>query len=166
MPAMSLFLLLAVKIAGAEFVPKDLVFAAAESRSRATAEGPMPGECKWDFVSETRIGRREDEKECVRFYYKTSVSLVLSCMTAGSRPERRFAERITATEARCPDASGRINPPAVEARAISSGTTVDGRSQEIVVLPDGTRAILSYDAAGVVVTAVFPDGTVDTLKFP
>jgi hypothetical protein len=161
-----LIVLLAVKIAGVEFVPKDLVFAAPEARSRATAEGPLPEECKWDFATETRIGRREDEKGCVRFYYKTTVSLILTCLAKDVRPVRRVAERITATDTRCPDPSGRVSPPNTDARALSSGTTVDGRSQEIISLPDGTRITLSHDQTGAVVTSVFPDGTVDVLKVP
>ncbi len=155
-----------VKIAGAEFVPKDLIFAAPEARSRAAAEGPLPEECRWEFVSETRIGRREDAQGCIRFYYKTTVSLVYVCPAKHPTSTRRVAERVTATDLRCPDANGRVTPPAAESRAISSGTTVDGRTQEIVAQPDGTRITLSYDANAVIVTAAFPDGTADVLKAP
>lgn len=162
----SLLLLLAVKIAGVEFVPKDLVFASPEAKSRATADGPLPGECKWDFVAETRIGRREDTQGCIRFYYKTTVSLVHVCPSREAAAVRRVAERITATDTRCPDANGRVTPPAVDSRAVSSGTTVDGRSQEIISQPDGTRITLSYDAASATVTAAFPDGTTDGLRVP
>jgi hypothetical protein len=166
MPVVTLLVLLAVKIAGVEFVPKDLVFASAEPKSRATAEGALPGECKWDFATETRIGRREDPQGCVRFYYKTTVTLVLTCLAKDLQPVRRVAERITTTNNRCPDAAGRVATAAVEARALSSGTTVDGRSQEIIVQPDGSRITLSYDDTGVFVTSAFPDGTSDVLKVP
>ena len=56
-----------VKIAGVEFVPKDLIFAAPESKGRATADGDLPDQCKWSFTSETRLGRREEPQGCVRF---------------------------------------------------------------------------------------------------
>jgi len=49
-----------VKVAGMEFVPKDLIFAAAEPKSQATAEGTLPDNCKWTFSSETRVGKREE----------------------------------------------------------------------------------------------------------
>lgn len=154
----------AVKIAGVEFVPKDLVFAVAEAKSRAIAEGSLPNDCKWSFMTETRIGRREEAQGCIRFYYRTTVTLTELC--AAKETVRKFAERITALESRCPDSGGRVTTPPVDARAVSSGVTVDGKSQEIVLQPDGTRVILSYDAAGVTATAVFPDGTVDVLKLP
>lgn len=156
----------AVKIAGVEFVPKDLVFAVAEAKSRAVAEGPLPDECKWSFTTETRIGRREEAQGCIRFYYRTTVTLVELCAAKDTPQKRRSAERITATEPRCPDSGGRITPPSVDARSISSGVTVDGRAQEIVLQPDGTRVILSYDPSSVSITAVFPDGTADVLKLP
>ncbi len=167
MRAVVAFLLfMGVKIAGVEFVPKDLIFAAPEARSRATGEGPLPDQCKWDFTAETRIGRREDAQGCIRFYYKTTVSLVHVCPSKEVAAVRRVAERITATDTRCPDANGRVTPPAVDSRAVSSGTTVDGRTQEIISQPDGTRITLSYDAASATVTAAFPDGTADGLRVP
>lgn len=155
-----------VKVAGVEFVPKDLIFAAAEPKSRATAEGSLPNDCKWEFATETRIGRREDAQRCVRFYYKTFVTLVQVCTAKETPPFRRFSERITATDNRCPDTAGRVNTPNTETRALSSGTTVDGKQQDIVLQPDGTRVTLSYDPAGVTAVAVFPDGTADVLVLP
>lgn len=155
-----------VKVAGIEFVPKDLIFAAAEAKSRATAEGSLPEQCKWEFATETRIGRREDTQRCVRFYYKTTVTLVQTCPTKETPPVRRFAERITATDSRCPDTAGRLTTPNAETRALSSGTTVDGKQQDIVLQPDGTRVTLSYSADAVTALAVFPDGTVEVLTLP
>ncbi|HUP50085.1 MAG TPA: hypothetical protein VNA04_14970 [Thermoanaerobaculia bacterium] len=171
-PLFLLLLLLAipapagVKVAGAEFVPKDLIFAAADSKSQASAEGSLPKECQWTFLAQTRIGRQEDSQRCVRFYYKTTVTLVQSCPAKDAPAVRRLAERITATSNRCPDASGRLVGPESETRAISSGTTVDGKQQDIVRQPDGTRITLSYDATAVAITAAFPDGTTDVLKLP
>jgi hypothetical protein len=156
-----------VKVAGAEFVPKDLIFAAPEARSRATAEGPRPNECKWTFVSETRIGKREDPqgKDCVRYYYKTTVTLEQTCPASNEKTGdvSRLSERITSAGPVCPDASGKVATPHTEARVLSSGTTPDGKHQDIVTQPDGTRITLLYDATSVVAVAVYPDGTADTL---
>ena len=154
-----------VKINGSEFVPKDLIFAAAEPRSRATAEGPLPNECSWTFTSETRIGRREDEKGCVRYYYQTIVRLAQSCPEP-AKPQERSSERITATAPLCPDGSGKVTPPNVEAHVLSSGTTADGKHQDIVQQPDGTRIVIVSDDASVFVTVAYPDGSGDGLKFP
>jgi len=159
-----------VKIAGVEFVPKDLIFAAPEARSRATADGPLPNECTWNFVSETRIARREEPggKDCVRYYYKTTVTLEQTCPASNDKTTRitRSSERIVSAGPFCPDASGKIAPPNVEARVLSSGTTAEGKHQDIVSQPDGTRISLLYDAAAVQVVAVYPDGTADALKLP
>jgi hypothetical protein len=157
-----------VKVAGVDFVPKDLIFAAPEARSRATAEGPRPNECKWSFTSETRIGKREDAKDCVRYYYKTTVTLEQTCPAPNDKSTDvvRKSERITSTGPFCPDASGRVAPPQTEARVISSGTTTDGKHQEIVLQPDGTRITLLYDAEKTQAMAVYPDGTADSLALP
>lgn len=153
-----------VRVGGVEFVPKDLVFAAADPRSRATAEGALPDECKWEFVSETRIGRHDDPQRCVRYYYRTSVALTRSCPQ--SRPQRSFSERITATGPHCPDASGKVVPPLTEARALSSGTTADGKHQDIVVQPDGTRIALLSDGTTASASAAYPDGSADFVIVP
>lgn len=161
-------ILAGVKVAGVDFVPKDLIFAAPEARSRATAEGPRPNECKWSFVSETRIGKREDAKECVRYYYKTTVTLEQRCPAPNDKSTNvlRRSERITSTGPFCPDNSGRVPPPNMEARVISSGTTTDGKHQEIVLQPDGTRITLLYDDQKMQAVATYPDGTADTLALP
>ena len=167
-----LFLLLAsaapagVKVGGSEFVPKDLIFASADSSSQASAEGPLPKECKWSFVAVTRIGRREDSQRCIRFYYKTTVTLVQTCPAKEEPAKLLLAERITATDNRCPDAAGNVRAPSDETTALSSGTTADGKRQEIVRQPDGTRITLTYDNDAVMVRAAFPDGTADILKLP
>ncbi|HET7710712.1 MAG TPA: hypothetical protein VFL80_02175 [Thermoanaerobaculia bacterium] len=155
-----------VKIAGVEFLPKDLIFAAAEPRSRASAEGALPGDCKWAFSSETRLGRHEEANGCIRFYYKTSVTLAMTCAAPNDRPVTRLAERITAIEPRCPDGSGKVAAPNSEAKVLSSGVTSDGKQQEIILQPDGTRITLVHDTASVVCSAVFPDGSADVLRQP
>lgn len=160
-------LLASVKIAGVEFVPKDLTFAAAEPRSRATADGSLPNECKWNFTSETRIGKREDGQGCVRYYYKTSVVLAHSCPAPNDKnPVIHTSDRITADGPYCPDSGGKIAPPRTEAKALSSGRTAEGKQQDIVLQPDGTRITLVYDETGAMTVIVYPDGTADTLKLP
>lgn len=157
-----------VKVAGVEFVPKDLIFAAAEPKSRATADGPLPNECKWNFTSETRIAKREDSQGCIKYYYKTTVVLEQTCPAPNDKTTSiaRASERITSTGPHCPDGAGKVTPPQTEARVLSSGTTAEGKHQDIVAQPDGTRITLLYDAAGVLAIPVYPDGTADTLKVP
>ena len=166
MRIVAMLILLGIKVAGVEFVPKDLIFAAPEPKSRASADGPLPNECKWGYVSETRIGRREDDKGCVRYYYKTIVTLTQNCPAPNDKQPSHSAERITSTPAQCPDSSGKLPPPQTEAKVLSSGTTADGKHQDIVLQPDGTRITLLYDDTVVYVTVVFPDGTADSLKQP
>lgn len=155
-----------VKVGGSEFVPKDLIFASADSNSQASAEGPLPNQCQWTFLTETRIGRRDNSDRCVRFYFKTTVVLSKSCPSKDVPPVRYFAERITATNERCPDSSGRLELPPIDTKVVSSGTMADGKHQDIIRQADGTRVTLTYDSAGAQVTAAFPDGTRDVLKVP
>jgi hypothetical protein len=163
-------LLFGVKVAGVEFVPRDLIFAAAEPKSRATADGELPNECKWAFTSETRIAKRDDGQGqgCVRYFYKTTVKLEQTCPAPNDQITTitHSSERITATGPFCPDSSGKVPPPQTEARVLSSGTTADGKHQDILIQPDGTRITLTSDASSVLVVAVYPDGTADTLKLP
>jgi len=159
-----------VKVAGVEFVPKDLIFASPEAKSRATADGALPNECKWAFTSETRIAKREDSQGqgCVRYYYKTTVILEQTCPAPNDKVTMvtRSSERITSAGPYCPDSSGKVAPPPTEARVLSSGTTAEGKHQDILTQPDGTRITLLYDDAGVLAVVVYPDGTADTLKVP
>ena len=154
-----------VKVNGTEFVPKDLIFSAADPRSRATAEGPLPNECSWNFTSETKIGRREDDKGCVRYFYQTVVRLAQNCPEP-AKPQEHSSERVTATGPFCPDSSGKVQQPNADAHVLSSGTTSDGKHQDIVQQPDGTRIVIVSDDASVVVTVVYPDGSGDGLKVP
>ena len=154
-----------VKINGAEFVPKDLIFATAEPRSRAAADGPLPNECSWGFTSETRVGRREDEKGCVRYYYQTTIRLAETCPEP-AKPQSHSSERITSAGPFCPDTSGKVQPPNADARVLSSGTTSDGKHQDIVLQPDGTRIIIVSDDASVIVNIAYPDASGDSLKLP
>ena len=157
-----------VKVAGVEFVPKDLIFAAAEPKSRANADGPLPNECKWNYTSETRIARREDSQGCIRYYYKTSVTLEQACPPPNDKTTAvtRFSERITSAGPYCPDGSGKIAPPQTEARVLSSGTTAEGKHQDILTQPDGSRITLLYDDASALAVVIYPDGTADGLKVP
>jgi YD repeat-containing protein len=156
-------LLLGIRVAGVEFAPKDLIFAAAEPRSRAVADGALVDGCKWTFVAETRVATREDEKSCVRYFYKTTVSLEQACPAPSEKKIVRLAERITASSPQCPDASGKLPPPQIDAKVLSSGITADGKRQDIVVQPDGTRITLTYDDSGATCVASFADGSTDVL---
>lgn len=158
-------LLLGVKVAGVEFVPKDLIFAAVEPKSRATAEGTLPAECKWEFISETRVGKQEDGQGCVRYFYRTTVSLTQSCPAPHEKPAGSASDRITSQGPFCPE-HGKVAPPNVESKALSSGTTSDGKHQEIVLQPDGTRITLIYDGVSVLAVIGYPDGSGDALKLP
>lgn len=157
---------LSVKIGGSEFVPKELIFAAPDPRSMATADGKLPDECKWEYQSETRVARRDDEKNCVRYYYKTTIRLTQVCARATEQAKTVSSERITSTGPHCPDSHGRVPPPKLEARALSSGKTSDGRRQEIVLQPDGTRIVITYTEAVVSVGVTYPDGSADALSLP
>jgi hypothetical protein len=167
---LALGLLAGVKIAGVDFVPKDLIFAAAEPKSRATADGSLPNECKWDFSSETRIAKREEPQSqgCVRYYYKTTILLTQTCPAPNDKLTTvvRSSERITSAGPFCPDSAGKVAPPQTEAKVLSSGTTAEGKHQDILTQPDGTRITLLYDDAVIVTVVVYPDGTADTLKLP
>jgi hypothetical protein len=159
-------LLLGIRVAGVDFAPKDLLFAAAEPRSRAVADGSLPEGCKWSFVAETRIAKRDDEKSCIRYFYKTTVTLEQGCPAPAEKKVVRSAERITASPPQCADASGKLPPPQTDAKVLSSGITAEGKRQEIVVQPDGTRITLLYDDAGAICVVAFPDGSADVLKQP
>ncbi|HLJ77150.1 MAG TPA: hypothetical protein VKT75_07040 [Acidobacteriaceae bacterium] len=78
----------------------------------------------------------------------------------------RSSERITSDGPYCPDTTGKVTPPKSDTHVISSGTTADGKHQDILTQPDGTRITLLYDEKGVVVTVVYGDGTSDLLKLP
>ena len=72
---------------------------------------------------------------------------------------------MTATEVRCPDSGGgKITAPPTDAKALSSGTSSDGKHQDVVLFPDGTRVVLIYDAEGASAVVAFPDGSGDLLK--
>ncbi len=165
-----LLVLAGVKVAGVDFVPKDLIFAAPELKSRATADGSLPHECKWNFSSETRIAKRDDPQGqgCIRYYYKTTVTLEQTCPAPNEKTTTvtRSSERITSSGPYCPDSSGKVAPPATEARVLSSGTTAEGKHQDILTQPDGTRITLVYDDSAVVVAIGFPDATGDALRLP
>lgn len=156
-------LLSSVKIAGVEFVPKDLVFADAEPKSRVTAEGPLSNQCKWTFIADTRIGRHAEGQECVRFYFRSAATLSQECPSPNEQHLDKSCERITATDVRCPDSNGKITAPSTDARALSSGNTSDGKHQDVVLLPDGTRIVLISDDEMATAALAFPDGSTDVL---
>ncbi len=158
-----------VKVAGVEFVPKDLVFADVDPRNQATADGPLPNDCKWNFSSATQIGRVDEGQglRCVLYYYKTTVALQQTCSAPNQKENAgRSSERITSDGPYCPDASGKVTPPKSDTHVISSGKTAEGKHQDILTQPDGTRITLLYDDKGVMVTIVYIDGTADMLKLP
>ena len=157
----------AIKVGGSEFVPKDVVFSAADARNRATGEGPLPDRCKWELASETSIGLKSDEKNCVHYFYRTRVTLSTTCPPPPTQSvEAKTTERITKQGPFCPDTGGKVTPPAMDARAVSTGQTPERRQQDILAQPDGTRLTIAADAASVQVAVVYPDGTADLLKLP
>ena len=161
--AFLLVLLLGIRVAGVEFAPKDLIFAAPEPRSRAVADGSLSDGCKWTFIAETRVAKRDDEKSCVRYFYKTTVMLEQSCPAPSEKKVTRLAERVTASSSQCPDSSGKQQPPQIDAKVLSSGITAEGKHQDIVVQPDGTRITLTYDENGANCVVNFADGSTDVL---
>lgn len=152
-----------IKVAGLELLPKDLLFAAPDPRSRVTGEGSLGEESKWELTAETRLAQRIDAQSCVRYYYKTTGSLVFR-PPVPQRPVIRRSERITWTSMQCPDRSGKVTAAKTEARAISSGTNGEGKQQEIVEQPDGTRITIVSDEKGITVAMTYPDGTTDVLN--
>lgn len=163
---MGLALHAGIKVAGVEFIPSDLIFAAADPHSRATADGQFADGCKWMYISQTRVAKKEDDKGCVRYFYKTTVTLEQNCAAPNEKLVTKRGERVTSTGPHCADGGGKIPPPVIEARVLSSGDMPDGKHQDIVLQPDGTRITLQYDAKTIIVTAGFPDGTADSLSLP
>src|SRR5262249_5825827 len=101
--------------------PEGPHFRRSRAKSRATADGSLPNECKWEFLSETRIGKQEDGQGCVRYFYKTTAALTQTCPAPHDKPVGASSERITAQGPFCPD-RGKVQPPNVETKALSSGT--------------------------------------------
>ncbi len=155
---------LAVKVGNVEFVPSDLIFADAESKSRATADGSLPSDCKWSLLAETRLAKHQESQDCIRFYFKTTVRLSQECPRPNEQHVAKSCERVTATDPKCLGDQGRIASPSTDARVLSSGTTAEGRHQDVVQMADGTRITLVYDAENAIATVAFADGTADTLK--
>lgn len=155
----------AVKVAGDSFFPGDLIFGEADPKSVATGEGSLPDECKWELRTSTRVAREDVDRTCRRYFYKTGVVLTRKC-PAPQKPKVVSSERITTTGPHCAEEERKLPPPKVESRAISSGMVPDGRRQEIVEQPDGTRVVIRSDATGVEVRVSYPDRTTDVLKIP
>lgn len=153
-----------IKIAGVEFVPKDLIFADPEPKSRVTAEGSLPKQCSWSFVAESRLGRHSESQDCVRFFFKSSAMLSEECPAPNEERSQKSCDHIVATDSKCPDSGGKVTPPPVDAKALSSGTMSDGKHQDVALLPDGTRIVLTYDGETVVAVLAFPDGSGDMLR--
>jgi hypothetical protein len=153
-----------VKVAGVEFLPKNVIFLSSDERSRATAEGSLSAGCNWSLRTETRIGQTNDPKDCIVYYYRTTVALTKKCGQTGREEAVPTAmtssERTMLAGRSCP---GSVFTPATDARILSVGTNADGRRQEIVVQPDNTRVVILTERAAVTVTVVYPDGTVDTM---
>lgn len=160
-----ILLLLQVKVAGVEFLPKNVIFPSPDERSRSTAEGALSAGCKWALRTETRVGQNNDARECVIYFYRTTVSLSKRCgeRTDEAAPLAQSAtERTMIAGQSCP---GSTFTPRFEAKILSVGTNSDGRRQEIVLQPDGTRVVILTEFSAVTVNVSFPDGTADTLAF-
>ena len=153
-----------VKVGGQEIVPKGLVFAESDPKSRVTAEGELEDGCGWSFEGSTRFAEQRVETDCYLDYRRTSMVLSKNCPPP-AKPEVVVGERTTtAARPRCPGDDGEIPPPEVETRAISSGSTPDGKMQAILDQPDGTRVTMAWDATIVRMVIRFPDGTTDILQ--
>jgi hypothetical protein len=157
----------AIKVGGAEFVPKDVVFSPADARSRATGDGNLPDRCKWELSTETRVGQKSDDRNCASYFYRTRVVLSSTCPPPAKQDlEPRATERITKQGPFCPDGGAKVPLPALDAHAVSTGRTPEGKQQDILSQPDGTRITITSDASSVQVVVVYPDGTADVLKVP
>ncbi|HEY0787433.1 MAG TPA: hypothetical protein VGE86_02230 [Thermoanaerobaculia bacterium] len=154
-------LLAQLRVGTSQFLPKNLVFSVVDDASRAVGEGKLADGCRWVLQSETAIGQHPQGK-CSAFYYRTSVLLTKQCPDPLA-PSTQRSERIILAGTGCPDAPF---TPKTEARIISMGTNADGKLQEVLLQPDGTRITLLSGADGVRVTIAFPDGTGDGFKTP
>lgn len=148
-----------VTVGGTALVPKELLFSVGDERSRATGTGPLPGDCKWTFAAETAIAQSPQE-ECTAYFYRTAVTLTRSCPDP-KRPQSARSDRTSLAGRSCPSKS---YEPATAARILSSGTNSDGKHQEIVLMPDGTRITIAYSPQDAQVNLRYPDGSADVLK--
>jgi hypothetical protein len=112
-------------------------------------------------MAETAVGQHPQEK-CSAFYYRTSVVLSKICPDPLA-PSTQRTERIVLAGIGCPDSPF---TPRTEARILSMGTNADGKGQEVLLQPDGTRITLLSGPEAVHVTVGFPDGTGDGFKTP
>jgi len=119
-----------VKVAGVEFLPKNVIFPSSDERSRATAEGPLSAGCTWSLRTETRVGQTNDPKDCVVYYYRTNVVLAKKCGQTGGEEIPPAAitssERTMLAGRSCP---GSVFTPGMDARILSVDTNADGRGQ-------------------------------------
>jgi hypothetical protein len=152
-----------VKVGGREFIPKGLIFPDADPKSRVAGEGELSDGCRWVLVAETRVADQRAEDDCRRYYYRTHVVLQKKCAPP-AEPEEAHSERVTTTGPHCPDNSGSVADPKIDSRAISAGLTPDGRFQDIIQQPDGTRLTITHDDSGARVALRYPDGTTDALQ--
>jgi hypothetical protein len=151
-----------VRVGGREFIPKDLIFADADPKSRVSGESDLADGCKWILSVDTRAAAQHLEDDCRRYYYRTRVTLEKECPPPAEK-EQSTSERVTYTGPHCRNAAGELPPPRVESRAISSGRTPDGRNQEIIQQPDGTRLTFTHDRSGAQIAIRYPDTTTDLL---
>ena len=149
-----------VKIAGAQLLPKDLLFTTLEA-SRAEGEGNLSGGCKWSLKTETSIAEQRAER-CSDYYYRTFVTLVRSC-PAPAKPITQVSHRTAVAGTGCPDKPFQTKS---EAKLVSMGTNADGKEHVIFVQPDGTRITLLSGEEAVTVTIRYLDGSSDGFKTP
>ena len=164
---LSLLLLAQMKVGGVEFLPKNTIFASADERSIAMGSGTLPDGCRWELSVVTSVGQAMQQQpsvapvdDCVAFYYRTVATLTRACPDP-MRPESTSSERTTFGGRDCPGADYRPN---AESRILSTGRNADGRRQEIVLQPDGTRVTVQTTPPGVDIILAYPDGSQDVLK--
>ena len=148
-----------VTVGGATLIPKELLFSVLDDRSRASGEGVLPGECKWTFLAETATAQSPQE-ECTAYFYRTTVTLARSCPHP-KRPQSERSDRTVLAGRSCPSKSFE---PQTAAKILSTGTNSDGKRQEIVVMPDGTRITIAWSPQDTRVHLRYPDGSADVLE--
>ena len=154
-------LLAQLRVGTSEFLPEDLVFSVVDEASRAAGEGKLADGCRWVLRTETAIGQHPLGK-CSAYYYRTSVLLTKICSEPAPSATQR-TERIVLAGMSCPNVPFTLK---TEARILSMGTNADGKLQEVLLQPDGTRITLLSGPESVHVTVAFSDGTSDGFKTP
>ena len=154
-----------IKIAGETMFPSELVFMDPDPRSQAHAEGTLGDGCEWELDTVTRTAPHHTAHGCVEYFYKTTVTMTRKC-AAPRRPQQVVSERMTKSGRMCATENRPLPEPKSVTLAVSSGRIPDGRFQDIVEQPDGSRVTINWSPSTVDVRVVYPDKTIDILQLP